>query len=452
MGLERVVRVGGLRLVDLIRKTDALSMYREFLDGEQRTPAEVEREQVRKVRELLVHAAAQVPHYTQLFRDLHFDPQDVRSLKDLRALPIVTKAEMRNAGDRFVAKNAGAFEPSHRSSSGTTGEPFSYLLSRQARSAQWASMYRQWNIGGWEPGDPIVYLGGTSLFPSIHAVGRWVYEHLNSWLALSAFDMRPESMDRWLGEIRRRGIRFMHAYPSSAHILATRALKTGVTMKFDAVITSAEVLHPHQRARIEEAFCCKVFDFYGANDGGAFAFECEQHAGLHGVAERAVIEIVRDDGSPAPDGEVGRVISTDLLNFAMPFIRYDAGDRAAMDPAGCCCGRGTPTLAHIAGRSNDYVRTPTGRRIHSGFFSYLVRGKPWVDQFQVVQESPTALIMYVKPRDGFPETDIPRIQEALAAGCEQMTVTVTVCDSIPAAPNGKYQYIVNHTLQRTPTT
>jgi phenylacetate-CoA ligase len=425
-------------------------MYEEYLCSERAPIADILQRQQVMLRDLLRHAVAEVPFYRDLMSRLGCTLEDLAAPGGFKRIPIVTKAIVRSDPGRFTAGNAAAFQPSRRASSGTTGEPFGYLMSRRARSSQWASMYRQWHVGGWNPGERIVYLGGSSIFPSVHAVERWFYEVLNNWIALSAFEMNPSAMDGWLTRIARVKVRFMHAYPSSAYLLASHAQQTGRKIRFQAVFTSAEVLHPYQRSRIEEVFGCEVFDFYGANDGGAFAYECERHAGLHCVSERAFLEIARADGSTSAPGEVGRLISTDLLNYAMPFIRYDAGDEGAMTSAPCPCGRGLPLLGQIAGRSNDYVQTPSGERIHGGFFSYLVRAKPWVDQFQVVQTAADSLTMYVKPRGPYPAADIAWLEETLRAKCTLMTVGVTVTENIPLAPNGKYQYVVNHTLRGAP--
>jgi phenylacetate-CoA ligase len=387
--------------------------------------------QQERLEKLLRHVRRTVPFYRGL-------PEG-----GLDTFPVVTKQDLRTRPAQFISSGAAAYRPAARSSSGTTGQPFSYLLSREARSSQWACMYHQWSIGGWTPGDRIVYLGGTAAGPSLHAARRRLYERLNNWVAISAFAMTPDNMDRWLSVIRRQDVRFMHAYPSSAHVLASHARRKGVRHTFTAIITSAEMLHAHQRQILEETFSCPVYDLYGANDGGAFAFQCEERRGYHLVLQRAIVEILRADGTPAAPGERGRVVATDLLNQAMAFIRYDAGDEAALSADPCPCGRSQPLLHSISGRSNDYIRTPSGERIHGGFFSYLVRGSSWVDQFQVVQESPDRIVMLLKVWTEPPAGALALLQEQLGRKCAGMEVLLRRVDDIPPAPNGKYQYIVN---------
>src|SRR5690606_4688500 len=98
-----------------------------------------------------------------------------------------------------------------------------------------------------------------------------------------------------------------------------------------SIITPAQVLSDEDRAVIERVVQAPVFNRYGCREVGVLASECDQHDGLHTMAEGLYIEIVVGDRLAEP-GEVGRILVTDLLNFAMPLIRYEIGDMAAYDP------------------------------------------------------------------------------------------------------------------------
>jgi phenylacetate-CoA ligase len=54
---------------------------------------------------------------------------------------------------------------------------------------------------------------------------------------------------------------------------------------------------------------------------------------------------------PAQPGEVGSVLITDLLDHAMPLIRYRIGDMGALASCECVC-RHLPRLEKVAGRAN----------------------------------------------------------------------------------------------------
>lgn len=290
----------------------------------------------------------------------------------------------------------------------------------------------------------MVMLGGTSLYPSAYAVKKWFYVKLNNWLLLSAFGMSDAHMQKWIKQLRRFKAQYLHAYASGAYLLAKFIEERNISdIKFNAVFTTAELLHPKYRKTIERVFRCKVYDFYGAADGGAFAFECEQQKGLHCVSESCFIEVVKSDGKPAAPGEIGEIVTTDLNNYAMPFIRYKVGDQGAFAESACDCGRGLPRLQTVVGRTPDFIESKTGERYHEEFFSYLFKEIDWVCQFCVVQENRDALQIYFKPDRPPQQSALDHLHSFLSKKFKNMNLKLQVTQDLPVSPNGKFKYIIN---------
>lgn len=113
------------------------------------------------------------------------------------------------------------------------------------------------------------------------------------------------------------------------------------------------------------AFGCRLAEICNCEEVGNVAWECPRTAGvMHVNSDACVLEIVDEDGRPARSGEGGRVIVTNLFNRTMPFIRYELGDRAALLPSKRCeCGYDGPSMTLVAGRSGDFIRPPSGRRV-----------------------------------------------------------------------------------------
>ena len=132
-----------------------------------------------------------------------------------------------------------------------------------------------------------------------------------------------------------------------------------------AVVTIAETLSPDRRRVIEEYSRAPIINRYGLREFGAWSGQTCSLSGeqIHVNTELVVAEILHQDGSPARPGETGRVVMTDLFNYAMPLIRYDTGDLAVAGSAGCACGRGFPLFGPIQGRSQECLSTPSGRLI-----------------------------------------------------------------------------------------
>src|SRR5262249_32149465 len=141
-----------------------------------------------------------------------------------------------------------------------------------------------------------------------------------------------------------------------------------------AIAAHGESLDAESRSAIEAAFRGPAFDTYSSREFGPIAHECSAHDGYHVAAEGYVVELVAGD-RPAPPGEPGEVVITDLTNYCLPFIRYAIGDTArASADAGCACGRGLPKIDGVEGLRASFVCGRSGRWIPSEFFSDVLRG------------------------------------------------------------------------------
>ena len=123
----------------------------------------------------------------------------------------------------------------------------------------------------------------------------------------------------------------------------------------------SEMVHSELRERTQAVLGLRIEDAYTSEEFGFLALQCPDGDGYHVMAETHIVEVVNDAGEPCAPGEWGRVLVTDLHNFATPLIRYAIGDYA-MAGAPCACGRGLPRLERIMGRTRNLVALPDGSR------------------------------------------------------------------------------------------
>jgi phenylacetate-CoA ligase len=147
-----------------------------------------------------------------------------------------------------------------------------------------------------------------------------------------------------------------------------------------------ETLRDGLRERCRDALGARLVDSYSSQELGAIALECPVSGLYHVHAESVLVEVLDSHGMPVPAGAAGRVVVTDLHNFATPLIRYELGDLAEPGPP-CPCGRGLPTLERILGRTRNMVVLPSGERHWPlvGFAHY--REIADILQYQLVQHS-----------------------------------------------------------------
>lgn len=435
--------------------------WRGMLRAQWMDAGELMHRQESRLAALAGHAAASVPFYRDYFRRAGLSVNAVRTIENLRSLPILTKADYRlHPESAFWDENAPAYVRMERSTSGSTGEPLTFYIDRRALPTIFAShlFYDSWF--GWGPFTKymrIVAPAAQSPRPEKSApwkfrFGEAVTRSLqNSYESLTQekiclWDPNPREVEHVWQRIEKFRPRFVMGYTSTLAVIADELLKRG--MRFSrplaGVVTIAETLTPARRSLIQQAFQAPIVNRFGIREFGYWtAQSCPQSPDcFHINTELSICEIVRPDGSPAPPGESGRMVLTDLWNYARPFIRYDTGDIATAGPASCRCGRGFPLLGAIDGRSQECLTTRSGRIVSPAILGhYLFVFNANVDvvhHYQLVQESPEHARLLIVPTAEWSDAHKRTLVRSLAELFHgEMDVAIETVPAIPAEKSGK---------------
>src|SRR5215470_5294259 len=158
-GLRRWLLYGSGRLLGKPFLRALLEMETaQWLDPEQ-LKARAEQ----KLSLLLAHAARHVPFYRDHYRKHGIDPEQLRTIEDLRVLPVLTKAKYRERGiDHFLADNVPEHRRLERTTSGSSGAPFRFVIDRDVTPIIFAShlFYDSWF--GFQPFDRYVRIVSPS--------------------------------------------------------------------------------------------------------------------------------------------------------------------------------------------------------------------------------------------------------------------------------------------------
>ncbi len=157
------------------------------------------------------------------------------------------------------------------------------------------------------------------------------------------------------------GVTVVFAFPSFAMKLAETARAMGVDPRKDLsvrlIILATEVYADADKQVLANAFGAQVRDMYGGAETGFVAAECPEGGGMHYFTE-SIMEIVDPETDRTlSDGRGGEIVTTDLSRRAMPVIRYRTGDLTdGLNLEPCACGRTSPRLKRISGRTTDIPR------------------------------------------------------------------------------------------------
>ena len=198
-----------------------------------------------------------------------------------------------------------------------------------------------------------------------------------------------------------------------------------------------------ERDVIERVFGIHAFDRYGCEEVGLIGCECERHDGMHLNIDHLVVEFVREDGAPASPGEPGFVVVTDLLNDAMPFIRYRVEDLSSPLASPCSCGRGLPLMGRVSGRVADFLMRIDGVRVAGvSLIENTLTRFGGIEQMQIVQDDRDRILLRLVAGGDFERDARRQLLDYFASTFPGARIDLELVDEIGREPNGKFRFAI----------
>ena len=449
-----------LPIGDLVFNSCIHSRLKEFRNYDKWSWDRIHQLQEEKLRKLIRHCYDNVPYYRKVFDSLGLLPDDIQTTQDLTKLPILTKQIIRDNYEDLFPKNLDRERAIKCSTGGSTGTPLHFCKDAQEWSGQKAATLRAWEWYGLHLGDKIFSLGGNSIVKKKKVLSlKNIYDTvIMRNFKHSSADVTDEGMIAHYKSLMRLKPKAIRGYGSSIYILARFIEKEQLPVcKLNVILTTGEVLVPEYRRKIEEIFKAPVYDEYGAGDGGILSHECTSRSGLHIEETLCVIEITDKDGRVLPDGSTGYVTTTDLENYVFPFLRYQVGDMAFIQPGSCPCGKSSRRFGEVLGRAGRLVYNKQGVPISPTMLpimmypdldyhkleNQILYNK--IDRFQVRQDKNGDVHILLKMKDKNDEDlgMFDYIQINFANHFVDSDVSLSFVDEIPTLPSGKEDYCIS---------
>ena len=399
--------------------------------------------QINYLKKFLLHSSKHSIFLNKLFNEYNFKPDKLNALSDLTALPLLKKETIRANMDSFLVDNLESFNVRWAKTSGTTGKALKFPLSSECFQREHAFRALHYSWGGINIGEKIAVCAGHPVtYQNRKSPPFWLHDYSNNWLLLSSYHLTERNLKYYIEELARFNPVLLKGYPSSVYLLALANLHYGQKVHPRAVYTASETLYDFQRQTIEEAFGCKVYNWYGTGEMCANIVECEQGR-LHMKPEHSYVEILGHDNKPAAPGEEGRVVCTGFGNYAFPLIRYDIGDIVVPSKEKICtCGRGGTIIDKIIGREEDYIVTPDGRFV--GRLDHLFKDSHTVKLAQIIQNDLNEIILRIVKTESYTAKDEQTIlKEARLRLGDSIKIQFDYVDHISKETSGKFKFIVS---------
>jgi len=377
---------------------------------------------------LLEHTKRSTPFYRELNRQ--------KPLLQLDDFPVVTKADFLEQYEAFQSDEYSGRHLHQMFTSGSTGVPFTANQDMNKRKRVLAKIIYFNEICGHKLGDRYLYF---RLWTPGNRKTKWEQFKQNFIPVHVVYltDNELEKIRQLL--IRDKSIHSVLTYASTFEYLTSYMKACGDTpdmYNIKLVITGSETIDMHVKQRIKEVMGCRVIDRYSNQENGIIA----QTGDLSNVftvnfASYYVELLKLDSDEEASEGDLARIVVTDLYNFAMPMIRYDTGDLAVKH--GNEKG-GARQFKSVQGRKSDVFYDTRGNRITPLAWGAYMERFDRFKQYQFIQEDAKKYIFKANVAEGIYSKDeiIEVMKNALGDDAE---IDVQFVDAIPVLASGKFK-------------
>jgi len=327
----------------------------------------LEQLQLIKFKEIFSWAYEHSKFYRQLYSDAGIEPGDIRTFDDIRRVPKIEKAMMRDIqgkdpfpyGDILCVPLEDVTE--YRQTSGTTGQPIYQADTWEdwegGTEAYAYALYAQ----GYRDHDRLFLPFGYNIF-----IAFWAYHYAGEKLGCEVIPGGVLNTEARILKMQELKATAMGATPTYVLGMAeTARTKLNIDPPKDLYIRKITVAGepggsiPATRKRMEEAWGAKVYDQVGSTEIGHWGWECRYQSGLH-VNEVFFLVEIEDVDTEEPitePGRKGKMVVTSFNRMAQPCIRFDVKDLIQWNAQQCDCGRTFRLLdGGIMGRSDDITK------------------------------------------------------------------------------------------------
>ena len=319
------------------------------------------REEIRAIQsERLVkqvrHVWDNVPYYRKKMEEKGVTPDDIQSVDDLKKLPFLSKADLREAYPYGLLAVPLKDCVRIQSTSGTTGKRV-------------VAFYTLHDIDLWEEccARAITAAGGTNEDVCQVSYGYGLFtggpglnggSHKVGCLTIPTSSGNTERQIMFIMDLQAT---ILCCTPSYAAYLAETMKEMGYgpdDIPLKAGIFGAEAWSEEMRRDIEKTLGIKAYDIYGLTElsGPGVSFECSAQQGMHVNEDHFIPEVIDPEtGEVLPDGVQGELVFTAIDKEAFPMIRYRTRDICTLTHEKCSCGRTHVRMTKPKGRTDDML-------------------------------------------------------------------------------------------------
>ena len=381
---------------------------------------------------LLKHATSSCDFYRQY--------NGYNSLSDF---PIINKSILRENIKSLKSNKFSRNKLYEISTSGSSGTPFTTLQDKNKKHRNTADTIYFKQRAGFEIGYRLYY------------IRKWFAMHTRSWWTtymrniemVNVTDFNDEYLFELIEKLKKGNHRqVIISYASALKEICDFLDRTNsriVKNNLQCIIAVGEHLTEETRKSLKKYFNVPILARYSNLENGILSLQLsEKNNNLQINSASYFVEILHPEkDEPVKEGEIGRVVVTDLFNYAMPFIRYDTGDLGSLISTDDYFP-GAPAFENVQGRRMDAIYDTKGN-IQSTYIIFHLESYPKIKQFQFIQEGQKDYTLVLNVEKDFTfETAIVNLFKSYLG--EDAVIKIKYVEGIPQLSSGKRRLTINN--------
>ncbi|MBW1298637.1 CoF synthetase [Aquimarina litoralis] len=429
MSLSQVFRRKVFWFFDILKGNDIKKHFediKELIENPQALSSIQKKEEY--LQNILQHAVSTTWFY-----------QKYSGYQSIADFPVINKNMIRDNFEEFTSSKYKLKDCVKVSTSGSTGAPFSVLQNMSKRCRNTGDNLYFSSKSGYEIGQKLIYVKIWSDQYKHNPLSKFWWQNIHP---RSVFKLSDQEIAEFIEKLRKdTSKKSFLGYTSAFTTICQYLDRTNaepIQSNVQSIITMSEGINDYVRAGMKKYFGIVPVSRYSNNENGILAQE-DRNTTLKFVINSAsylieVFDLEKD--VPVSFGKRGRIVVTDLHNYAMPIIRYDTGDIGTMN----LDENNIPYLASIEGRKLDLIYNTKGEIVPS-HVSYKLCKYGDYKQFQLIQYGKKDYTIKLNTDKKIDESTM--LAEFKGYFGQDANITITYVDEIPLLSSGKRREVTN---------
>jgi len=427
--------------LDKIKGSKVTKAYKEleYYFNKDNDSVELKRYIEKKIKILLQNATNNTDYYKYLNGNNH-----------LEDFPVINKKIINQQQERFLSSKYEQKKLFTMSTSGSTGTPFtSYQNVEKKRKVNAETIFFN-GLAGYNVGYKFINLRSQNLKNKKSKIKQFIQN--NSQVNIEKLDTTSVSeICAEIENITKKEKGTILSYASTLDAIANYFLNDKSSYirkwKINGIISTSEILIDSTRDIIMDQFNTNCYSRYANMENGILGQDAPEHTNTFVLNEcHYYFEILKmDSDEPASLGELGRIVVTDLYNYAMPMIRYDTGDVGTFQYQQIN-GINKKVIMNFGGRQIDMIYDTKGAFVSPHKLSVMFWGIENVEEFQFIQKDQKQYKVLLNVYNTFKhDKELIKILKGVLGNDAE--IKIHQVKEIPKLKSGKSKYIMNEMSQ-----